>query len=112
MSIWVKNSDGKQDAMLTFATISFFIVTLSIILSSISEINIGNFKITFIPLDSGLASIYLGATFTAYVTRKWTDKKFESEKQPDLGTIIPEIITNVIESKNEKRRTKSTTEKP
>jgi len=112
MSLWIKNSDGKQDAMLTFATISFFIVTLSIILSSISEINFSNFKITFIPLDPSLASIYLGATFTAYVTRKWTDKKFEIEKQTNLGTIIPEVLSNVVEGKNEKRRTKSTTEKP
>lgn len=108
MSFWVKNSSGKQDAMLTFATISFFIVTLSIILSSISELNIGKLKITFVPLDSNLASIYLGATFTAYVTRKYTDKKFEKENQPNIGTIIPEVMTAVIEGKNERRRTKNT----
>jgi len=111
MSLWIKNSNGKEDAMLTFAATSFVIVTLSMMLSSISEINFGNFKITFIPLDSSLASVYLGATFTAYVTRKWTDKKFENEKQPDLNTIIPEIITNIVETKNEKKKTKSTTEK-
>ena len=108
MSFWVKNSSGKQDAMLTFATISFFIVTLSIILSSISELTFGGFKITFVPLDSGLASIYLGATFTAYVTRKWTDKKFEKENQADLGTIIPEVMSSVIEVNNEKRKTRNT----
>lgn len=108
MNFWVKNSGGKRDAMLTFATVSFLIVTISIILSSISEVTIGGFKATFVPLDSGLASIYLGATFTAYVTRKYTDKKFEKESQPDLGTIIPEMAAEVIEAANERRKTRNT----
>jgi hypothetical protein len=111
VNFWVKNSGGKRDAMLTFATVSFFVVTISIILSSIAEISIGKFRATFIPLDSGLASIYLGATFTAYVTRKYTDKKFEKENQPDLSTIASEIISGVIEGKNEGRKAKSTEDK-
>lgn len=107
MNFWVKNSGGKRDAMLTFATVSFVVVTISIILSTIAEISAGDFKATFTPLDSGLVSIYLGATFTAYVTRKYTDKKFEKENQTNLGTIIPEVIEEIAEAKNE-RRTKTT----
>lgn len=110
MNFWVKNSSGRKDAMLTFATISFFIVTFLIIMSSISEVNIGDTKITFIPLDANLASIYLGATFTAYVTRKYTDKKFEKENQQDISTIIPEMITSALEAKNDRRKTKNTEE--
>mgnify|MGYP003342117904 CR=1 FL=1 len=91
MNFWVKNSNGKQDAMLTFATISFCIVTLSVVLSSISELKFGKFSATFVPLDSNLASIYLGATFTAYVTRKWTDKKYDKEKSEVISTIDSEI---------------------
>ena len=98
MNFWVKNSIGKEDAMLTFATISFFVITLSIILASISEINIGGLKINFTPLDSGLASIYLGATFTAYVTRKWTDKKYEKESKKNIDDKkeISETKTEII----------------
>lgn len=80
MNFWVRNSGGRRDAMLTFATISFLVVTASILLSSISEIHIGSFRTTFTPLDPGLVSIYLGATFTAYVTRKYTDRKFDEKK--------------------------------
>jgi len=104
VSFWVKNSSGKEDAMLTFATISFIIVTISVILSSIAEINFKNFHITFVPLDPSLASIYLGATFTAYVTRKWTDKKFEKENAQDISKIISEVSSNIIEVKSGRKR--------
>lgn len=100
MSFWVKNTSGKKDAMLTFATISFIVVTLSVILSSISDLKIGNFSANFIPLDSGLASIYLGATFSAYVTRRWTDKHFGKEKMEDIGTMTSETIETAVEILN------------
>ncbi len=113
MNFWVKNSIGKEDAMLTFATISFFVITISIILASISEINVGGFKVNFIPLDSGLASIYLGATFTAYVTRKWTDKKYDKNEKNkpsedkdiiDQKTEIVSVVSNFKkDNKNEKK---------
>lgn len=95
MSFWVKNSSGKKDAMLTFATISFAVVTICFVLSSISEINIGKFHATFSQLDSGLVSIYLGATFTAYVTRKWTDKKFEKEINIEPIDIMTDAVASL-----------------
>ncbi len=77
MSFWVKNTNKKEDAMLTFATISFAVTTICFILSIISVISLGDFKLELKSVDSGLMSVYLGATFSAYVARRWTDKRYQ-----------------------------------
>ena len=82
--MWLKNSSGKQDAMLTFATISFAIVSVNILLSSIQELGLpSGASISFQILDTGTMTAYLAATFGAYVSRKWTDKKYISSQQED-----------------------------
>ena len=75
--MWIKNTSGKKDAMLTFAFVSFAMVTLNLFLSTFGEIVIGENKISFAALDTGALTAYLGATFTAYVTRRWTDKRYK-----------------------------------
>lgn len=74
--MWVKNTSGKKDAMLTFALISFLVITLNIFLASFGNINAGDFTVHFQSLDSSVMAVYLGATFSAYVSRRWTDKKY------------------------------------
>ena len=82
MNLWLKNSSGKKDAMLTFATIAFAIVSLNILLSTIQELVFaGGQTISFQILDSGTMTAYLAATFGAYVSRRWTDRKFIDSKQ-------------------------------
>jgi hypothetical protein len=81
--MWIKNTSGKKDAMLTFATFSFLVVTLNILLSTISTLSIGDKVFEFRLMDSAAMATYLAATFSAYVTRRWTDKKYiepEEEK--------------------------------
>jgi hypothetical protein len=74
--MWIKNTSGKKDAMLTFAMLSFIVVTLNIFLSTFGVVTIGDFSLQFEALESSVMAVYLGATFTAYVTRRWTDKKY------------------------------------
>ena len=82
--MWIKNSSGKKDAMLTFATISFGIVSVNILLSTIQEIAFaGGQTITFQLLDTGTMTAYLAATFGSYVSRKWTDRKFNASTAPE-----------------------------
>ena len=82
MNLWIKNSSGKKDAMLTFATIAFAIVSLNILLSTIQELVFsGGQTISFQILDSGTMTAYLAATFGAYVSRRWTDRKFIDSQQ-------------------------------
>lgn len=74
--MWIKNTSGKKDAMLTFAFISFVVATINVLLSTVGTLNINDFSITFQALDASVLSTYLGIAFSAYVGRRWTDKKY------------------------------------
>jgi cytidylate kinase len=73
--IWIKNTSGKPDAMLTFAFLSFAVVTINVLLATFSSISFNGVDITFVQMDAASMTAYLAATFTAYVTRRWTDAK-------------------------------------
>ena len=74
--MWIKNTEGKKDAMLSFATAAFIVVTSNILISTLGMLNIGDVKLTFEAMEASTMTAYLGATFTAYVSRRWTDKKY------------------------------------
>ena len=73
---WIKNTSGKKDAMLTFALISFLVVTANILLSTVGSLSVADFNVTFSAMPAAEMTAYLAATFGAYVTRRWTDKRF------------------------------------
>ena len=73
---WVKNTNGKPDSMLTFALIAFLVVTLNILLATFGRISFRGFEIGLQAMEASTMTAYLGASFTAYVTRRWTDKKY------------------------------------
>ena len=100
---WIKNTEGKKDAMLTFALIAFGVVTLNILLSTVGKITIGTFSINFQAMQASAMTAYLGATFTAYVSRRWTDKKYD-EGQDSAPSVIPDISTNKKNAANGKIR--------
>jgi len=100
---WVKNTEGKKDAMLTFALIAFGVVTLNILLSTVGKITVGTFSINFQAMQASAMTAYLGATFTAYVSRRWTDKKY-NEEDGKTPSIIPDISTNKSTSSSGKIR--------
>ena len=79
--MWIKNTDGKKDAMLTFATLAFLTVTVSILLGTLGDVSIAGHSIHFTTIDAGVASIYLAATFTAYVSRRWTPAAYEKKEE-------------------------------
>ena len=73
---WIKNTSGKKDAMLTFAFLAFSVVTLNILLATFGRVSWNSFEISFQSMDAAAMTAYLGATFTAYVSRRWTDSKY------------------------------------
>jgi hypothetical protein len=77
--MWIKNTSGKKDAMLTFALIAFMVTTANVLLSTIGSFSAGDFQISFEALDAAIMSTYLGIAFSAYVGRRWTDKKYVDE---------------------------------
>lgn len=76
---WIKNTSGKKDAMLTFATVSFAVVTANILLATLGHFEFGKLNFSFQGMDSGVMTAYLAATFGAYVTRRWTDRSSAGE---------------------------------
>lgn len=87
--LWIKNTKGKPDAMLTFAIISFTVITLNILLSTFGTIMFNGNTITFQALDGTIMAVYLGATFTAYVSRRWTDIRYKSNPSPTPVIVEP-----------------------
>jgi len=79
--LWIKNTDGKRDAMLTFALISFFIVTLNLFLATFQNISVNGYEFGFSFMDASTMTAYLAATFGAYVSRRWTDRKYSSDEK-------------------------------
>lgn len=81
--IWIKNTSGKPDAMLTFAFLSFAVVTINVLLATFSSISFNGLDIKFVQMDAASMTAYLAATFTAYVTRRWTDAKHSTTAEED-----------------------------
>ncbi len=80
---WIKNTAGKPDAMLTFAFLAFSVVTLNVLLATFGRVSYKEFELGLQPMDAAAMTAYLAATFTAYVTRRWTDKKYDLEEKPE-----------------------------
>jgi hypothetical protein len=81
---WVKNTKGKPDSMLTFALIAFLVVTLNILLATFGRISFNGFEIGLQAMEASTMTAYLGATFTAYVTRRWTTAKYDDPKKSEV----------------------------
>lgn len=93
--MWIKNTNGKKDAMLTFATFSFLVVTLNVFLSTFETISFGDATVVFKALDTSVMAMYLGSTFTAYVSRRWTDRKYGREPGSPAD-IIRDVASQVL----------------
>jgi len=78
MKWMLKNSKGDRDAMLTFATVAYFVCMVKFIGHNLT-INVDSFSINFGSLDSSLVASVLGPTLGAYVTRRYTTDKFKGE---------------------------------
>lgn len=77
--IWIKNSAGKADAILTLLVLSFLITTGAYIISFIGTLDIGSFSFEFNPFDISYATAVVCPLTAAYVGRKWTDHQKTSE---------------------------------
>ncbi len=70
MNWMMKDSRGKKNAMLTFAFVSFTVVSLCVILSCLKSKAFRTLSIELTMPDTSLLLGYLGATFSAYVLRR------------------------------------------
>jgi len=72
--MWIKNTDGKKDAVLTMATLGFAVVLIKVLLGG-SHFHIGNQEVVIGVIDGSVIGALLTPTLGAYVARRYTDKK-------------------------------------
>jgi hypothetical protein len=72
---WMKNTNGKQDTTLTFAVVSLTIVLIKVLFGGV-PFEIAGDTYMLLPIDAGTIGALLTPTLTAYVARRYTDKKF------------------------------------
>jgi len=78
--MWIKNTEGKPDAMLTFAVVAFAVVMLNVFLATFGTVTIAGATITFTALSAGTITALLGPTLTAYVGRRFTGAAYPGFK--------------------------------
>lgn len=74
MGLWIKNTDGKPDAVLTMTLAGFVVILTKILLSGI-VLNAFGRELTFGSIDGAVIGALLAPTLGAYVARRYTDKK-------------------------------------
>ena len=75
---WFENSEGKPDTMLSFAIMAFALVFVKVLIGGI-PFHIAGETYTMLPIDAGTIGALLTPTLTAYVARRYTDKKFDTD---------------------------------
>lgn len=73
--IWIENSEGRRDTMLTFSTLALTVVVIKVLFGGIA-FKFGGESYTMLPIDAATIGALLTPTLTAYVARRYTDKKF------------------------------------
>jgi uncharacterized membrane protein len=84
--MWIKNTEGKKDAMLTFAVIAFAVVILNVFLATFGTITIFGVAFGFSAMTAGTITALLGPTLTAYVGRRFTGAAYPDSKLPSPVT--------------------------
>ena len=74
MWFWIKDSNGNASASLTFATIAFFVTTMSFIVSILQKVG----KVEFRVFDSTACAAYMTPLLALYFSRRFTDSKYGS----------------------------------
>lgn len=81
--MWLKNTAGQKDAMLTFAMGGFLVTALSIVATLVESVAVGDVVVKVSSPDATIVTAFLGATLLAYVNRR--NKKDEYEfKEKEL----------------------------
>ena len=78
--LFIRNSAGKRDVMLSFAVYSFFIMVFCILAPMLNGFHIGSFVWSIEKPDNTLLLGTLGSTLLSYVTRRNTKDKIDSEE--------------------------------
>jgi hypothetical protein len=85
MKFWIKNTDGKPDAMLTFAAIAFAVVIFKFLLAGVS-FKIKGQDVSAGQVDASTIAALLTPTLGAYVARRHSETKYGAGPDGIEGT--------------------------
>ena len=68
-SLWIKNTAGKKDAMLTFSVYAFFTVLGKVVFGG-NVFDLVVFTLSVSPIDPTMTAALLAPTLGAYVARR------------------------------------------
>jgi len=74
---WIRNSDGKPDAMLTMAIMAYAVVLVKVLVGGMV---LGSFN--FGAIDPSIALALLGPATTGYVIRRYTTARYGRDTEP------------------------------
>lgn len=77
----IRNSCGKQDAMLTFCAIGLAVVVIKVLMAGVS-LSDGAHSVTFGTIDGSIIAALLTPTLGSYTARRYTETKFGSQRRP------------------------------
>lgn len=77
MNIWMRNTEGKRDAVLTMTFMGFVVVLLKFLMAGVTL-----FGFSAGEVDASMIAAILTPTLGAYVARRYTDKKHEGLAEP------------------------------
>lgn len=76
---WIKNTDGKPDAVLTFATLSISVVLIKLLFSGASLTWPPHFSWVLQTIDAGSIGAILLPTLGAYVSNRYVNLNFHPD---------------------------------
>lgn len=75
MKIWIRNTDGKSDAVLTMTLWSLVVVLVKLVFSGFT-LSFGGWSVGAGAIDAGIIGALLSPTLGAYVARRYTDRRY------------------------------------
>lgn len=79
--MWMKNTEGKPDAVLTLAALSIFGVLFRVVFGGF-HLAAGGVDISLPAIDAAVIGSLLTPTLGAYVARRYTDRRYPSDVEP------------------------------
>lgn len=83
-----KNSSGKKDAVLTMAVVGFGFVLVKVLLAGVS-LQFAGKEFGFGSIDGSVIAAILTPTLGAYVSRRYTDRKYGGDVVPGASKVDP-----------------------
>lgn len=74
--MWIRNTDGKPDAIFTLSLLAFFVVLIKFMVAGVT-FTISGVDYSLGSVDASMIAALLTPTLGAYVGRRYTDRKYQ-----------------------------------